>query len=443
MRATVPRSFNPDMTALIERKRSGRPNTQAELRFLLRGYLEGSIPDHQMAAWLMAVSCLGMTDEELASWTDELVSAGRRPPRRTRLPIVDMHSTGGVGDKTTLVVGPLMAMLGTTFAKMSGRSIGHTGGTIDKLESIAGFNPALSSRRFAEQAARIGLVLIEQTEEILPGDRAIYGLRDEIAALQGQALSCASIMSKKIVLGADIVVLDVKFGGGGTNGSLSDARALASQMIQLGRAAGQQVDALISDMSQPLGFAVGPALELAEAIEALSGRWIDDLGELSVEIATTMLKRTRPDTSAEALRHEVHQVLASGQAVAKLRECVVAQGGDGRVIDDPSLLPQPRVSKRVVADSGGFITGIDARRIGDFAAFLLGVSPRSASGCGIKLSVKVGAHVDPGSALADVFADDDSSLNEVIDGVAKCFLISAERVPPPALILERLDGEQL
>ncbi|MBK6768801.1 MAG: thymidine phosphorylase [Ardenticatenales bacterium] len=396
---------------LIEAKRDGHALGAADITALIRAVVRGDVPDYQLAAWLMAVVLRGMDASETASLTDAMANSGvRLDLSRITRPIVDKHSTGGVGDKTTLVVAPLAAATGLVVAKMSGRGLGHTGGTLDKLESIPGLTVDLDTERFILQAQRIGLVIAGQSADLAPADRILYALRDVTGTVPSLPLIAASIMSKKLAAGARAIVLDVKVGKGAFMTDLDSARSLAGTMVALGRAADppRRVAALISAMDEPLGFAIGNALEVREAVQTLRGAGPADLTALSLELAGLMHVAGGTYATVDDARPALLEAIRSGQALECFKRMVEAQGGDPRAIDDDVRLPRADVVHAVRSERAGILTTVDARALGD-ASVALGAG-RCVKGeaidpaVGIVLEAKAGATVSSGDTLAWVHA---------------------------------------
>ena len=357
---------------IIAKKRDGLELTSEEINFFVQGFLADRIPDYQVAAWAMAVLLRGMTDQETTALTMAMARSGEMLDLSGIAPVVvDKHSTGGVGDKTTLAVAPLVSAAGLPVAKMSGRGLGFTGGTLDKLESIPGMTVSLTIDQFMDTVRQHGIVVAGQTAELAPADGKLYALRDVTATVPSLPLIASSVMSKKIAAGAEAMVLDVKVGRGAFMETLEDGRALAEQMIRIGANAGRQVTAVLSDMSQPLGRAVGNALEVAEAIETLRGNGPEDFTAHCLLIGAEMLLLGRLARTPEEGKQKLARILQEGQALNKFREWVTAQGGDSRVADDLSLLPQAPVMLSVYAAHAGYLAGIDAREVG-LAAMQLG-----------------------------------------------------------------------
>jgi pyrimidine-nucleoside phosphorylase len=392
---------------LILKKRHGLELTTEEIRFLVKGFTAGDIPDYQMSAWAMAVCFQGMSARETADLTLAMAESGDRADLSGIRGIkVDKHSTGGVGDKTTLIVGPLVAAVGVPVAKMSGRGLGHTGGTIDKLESIAGFRTELSPEAFIRQVNETGIAVIGQTGNITPADKKLYALRDVTGTVESVPLIASSVMSKKIAAGADAIVLDVKIGSGAFMKTVDDAIRLAQAMVDIGTRVGRETVAVISNMDQPLGYAIGNALEVEEAIATLKGQGPADLRELCLSLGARMVVLGGMAADVDEARRMLEVAVAGGAAFAKFRAFVAAQGGDVRMADDPSLLPKAATVTDAKAARGGRVLAIDAEKVG-LAAMLLGAGretkeSRIDPGAGIVLRKKLGDTVAPGEALADL-----------------------------------------
>jgi pyrimidine-nucleoside phosphorylase len=396
---------------VIAAKRDGRELTREEIRFFVEGFAAGAIPDYQAAAWAMAVTWRGMTQAEITHLTMALVESGEMLDLSGVLPFaLDKHSSGGVGDKTTLVVLPLVVACGVPVAKMSGRGLSLTGGTLDKMESITGFTTDLSQEQFLAQAGTHGIVLAGQTADLVPADGKLYAIRDVTGTVPSKPLIASSIMSKKIAGGADGIVLDVKVGRGAFMPTVADARELAEIMVRIGRSAGRRVTALISDMNQPLGRAVGNALEVREAIDTLRGDGPPDLVEHSLTVAGHMLRlagRSKLDDLSD-VRSELEGRLASGQALEVFQRLVAAQGGDVSQVDDPDRLPRAPVVVEQPAQRSGYLAEVDAQEIG-LAVLHLGAG-RLRKGdpvdhaVGAVIHHKVGEHVERDELLFTVHA---------------------------------------
>ncbi|MCL6429540.1 MAG: thymidine phosphorylase [Anaerolineae bacterium] len=425
---------------IIARKRDGQPLTTEEISSFVNGYVRGEIPDYQVAAWLMAVVLRGMDARETADLTLAMATSGRTLSLRSVAPVVaDKHSSGGVGDKTTLVVAPLVAAAGLPVAKMSGRGLGFTGGTLDKLESIPGFEVSLSVDRLIAQVARCGVAISGQTAELAPADGLLYELRNATATVPSIPLIASSIMSKKLAAGADVIVLDVKVGRGAFMRDLRSARRLAELMVHVGRRAGRRVVALLASMDQPLGYAVGNSLEVVEAVEALRGRGPADLSAHCLVLAAHMLLLGGCAPDLSAARELARAALRSGRALARLREMIECQGGDPRVVDDPwGVLPRAPISAPVLAPKEGYVAELDAERVG-LATLSLGAG-RERKGepidhrVGVVLHKKVGDKVRAGEPLFTVHAADAASLHRATGEVLAAYRWSGYPVRRPRLL---------
>ncbi|HEX9095174.1 MAG TPA: thymidine phosphorylase [Candidatus Dormibacteraeota bacterium] len=426
------------MTALdlIREKRDGQAHSDAGIQFLVRGATDGTIPDYQLAAWLMAVRLRGMTDSETTALTLAMAASGRQldlsaiPGRK-----VDKHSTGGVGDKATLVVAPLVAAAGVPVAKLSGRALGHSGGTLDKLEAIPGFQVDLPVDRFIDQVRRIGIAIAGQTSDMDPADRALYALRDATATVDSVPLIASSVMSKKLAAGADAILLDVKCGRGAFIASVPEAEALADMLVRIGTKAGRETVAYVTDMEQPLGRAVGNALEIREAIETLAGRGPADLEGLSLRLGAEMLRL------AGHAPVDLDRLLRDGSALRKLAQLIEAQDGDPSVIDDPRRLPSAPVKQPVTARAAGYVARADALEIA-LAGKALGAGrdrkdAKIDLAVGIVLAKKVGDPVAAGEVLAVIHARTPDDAENVTERVAAAFTVAGQ-AEPRALVLRRV-----
>ncbi len=429
---------------LIERKRDGGTLSVDEIDFLIQSYVKGEIPDYQMAALLMAIVWRGMDAKETAALTASMVDSGERLDLSRFGRVVDKHSTGGVGDKATLVVAPLVAACGLPVAKMSGRGLGFSGGTLDKLESIAGYRVDLTSSEFLEQLQRIGIVVTGQTKDLAPADGLLYALRDATGTVPSIPLIASSIMSKKIAAGAHAVLLDVKVGSGAFMKDKRMAAALARAMVAIGTAHGLAVVCELTDMEQPLGRAVGNALEVAEAIATLGGNGPADLTELALVSAAEMLVLGRRAKTAAAARRLVEAALAGGGGLAKLKELVECQGGDVRMVMDPSRLPRaPRV-ETLRAPRTGYVRRVNAEGIG-LASVHLGAG-REKKGdpidhrTGVVLHAKVGDRVERGQPFAEIHVAGKPGDAGAIEEIRVSFQWSPSRVPRRRLFLGRIAG---
>jgi len=426
---------------IIARKRDGNALTGGEIGAFVRGATDGSWEDGQLSAMLMAIYFRGMTAGETAALTEAMMRSGAVADlSAVRRPKVDKHSTGGVGDKVSLHLVPMAAVCGVAVPMVCGRGLGHTGGTLDKLEAIAGFRVGLSLAEYAAQVERIGAAIVGQTAELVPADRRLYALRDVTATVESIPLISASIMSKKLAEGIDALVLDVKFGRGAFMRDRARARELAEAMTAIGRAAGKPVRALLTAMEQPLGRSVGNALEVAESLECLRGRGPADVMEVTYALGEQMLLLAGLAASAGEARRQLEAGLASGAALAKFREIVAAQGGDARVVDDPSLLPHARLREPVRSSAEGFARGVDARLVAH-AALRLGagrarVEDRVDPAVGVSALVKIGERVAAGGTLAVIHANDEGSLAEAREILERAIVVGAEPGVAPQLVEE-------
>lgn len=426
------------MVDLIVKKRNGDELSGEEIAFIVEGYTRGDIPDYQMSAWAMAVFFRGMTPRETASLTMAMASSGDQADlSRIRGVKVDKHSTGGVGDTTTLVVAPLVAAAGIPVAKMSGRGLGHTGGTIDKLESIPGFRAELSADEFVDQVNRIGLAVIGQSGNLTPADKKLYSLRDVTGTVNSIPLIASSIMSKKIAAGADAIVLDVKIGSGAFMKSIEEARRLAEAMVEIGRSVGRRTVAVISDMDQPLGFAVGNALEIREAIDTLRGEGPEDLTRLALTLGAHMVALGGSARDHEEAYAKLERHLLRGDALEKFRQFIAAQGGNTEAVDRPELLPQAKYRIEVPAPADGHVHAIRAEEIG-LAAMMLGAGRATKESVidpavGVRLEKKIGDAVRRGETIAVIHANREN-VTDIRSKIERAFDICPEPREKPRLI---------
>jgi pyrimidine-nucleoside phosphorylase len=425
---------------LIQRKRDGHELEAEELSELVLAYARAEVPDYQMAAFLMAVYFRGLTSAETFALTDAMVRSGETIDLGAALGrrVVDKHSTGGVGDKTTLAVGPIVAACGVPFGKMSGRGLGHTGGTLDKLESIPGFRVSLSTDEFVEQVREIGLAIVGQTANLVPADKLLYGLRDVTATVDDVSLIAASIMSKKIAAGADAIVLDVKVGDGAFMKSLADARVLAASMISLGRSAGREVVAELTDMDQPLGRAVGNALEVREALQTVRGEGPADFTELALASAAHLLALSDLGVDQAEGRRRAEEAVADGSALAAYERWIRAQGGD----PDESALPQAPLIREVFAPRMGYVHRLAALPVG-LAAVHLGGGRRAKDdeidhSVGVLCLKKRGDRVEEGEPLAEVHARDETTAAEAAADVLRAYELGDDEPRPRPIVLDTL-----
>ncbi len=417
---------------LIVKKRDGGSLSPEEISHLIEGYVNGSIPDYQMAAFLMAVYFKGMTDEETLALTEEMIKSGDVLDLSAIEGIkADKHSTGGVGDKTSLVICPMLSALGIKMPKMSGRGLGHTGGTIDKLESFSGLKTDIDGDSFIKQANDVGFVIAGQTAKLVPADKKLYALRDVTATVDIMPLIVSSIMSKKLASGADIIVLDVKTGSGAFMKKQEDAFELARQMVRLGQNAGRKTVAVVSDMDEPLGYAVGNVLEVKEAIEVLNGQGEEGLRKLCLMLGScAVLEAGLAKTEAEALQM-LEETIDNGSALAKLAQLVKAQGGDEKAVYDPSLLPKAAIVQKLFSPFEGYVQKLDADGIGR-ACIGLGAG-RQTKDSVIDLSVgvvfhkKLGDYVEKNECLAEIHASSEEKAEQGKKQVLDCFGFSEKR----------------
>lgn len=431
---------------IIAKKRDGGELSAAEIGFFIQGFIQDEIPDYQAAAWLMAVYLQGMSRQETVDLTMAMARSGQMLDLKEIAPlVVDKHSTGGVGDKTTLAVAPLVASTGLPVGKMTGRGLGHSGGTVDKLESIPGFNATLNTTVFLDTLAQHGIAITGQTPDLAPADGKLYALRDVTATVSCLPLIASSIMSKKIASGADAIVLDVKVGRGAFMKTKEEAAALARLMVEIGQGMGRRVRAVLSDMNQPLGRAVGNALELKEALDTLHGHGPRDFLEHCLNVAGQMLILGDKAQDAEEARAILLEALRSGRALAKFEEWVAAQGGDLAAVENPSCLPQAAIIQDVPAPRAGYVAGIDAMEVG-LTAMLLGAG-RARKGdpvdhaVGVVLHAKTGDDVKRGEPLLTIHANDGHKLAQARERLLAAYTWSEEPVQAPPLLYEIIQGD--
>ncbi|WP_170007533.1 pyrimidine-nucleoside phosphorylase [Bacillus fonticola] len=429
------------MVDLIQKKRDGHALTKKEIRFIIEGYTKEEIPDYQVSALSMAIFFQDMTEEERAELTMAIVESGEQIDlsaiEGTK---VDKHSTGGVGDTTTLVLGPLVASVGVPVAKMSGRGLGHTGGTIDKLEAVEGFHVEIEKEEFVRLVNEHKLAVIGQSGNLTPADKKLYALRDVTATVNSIPLIASSIMSKKIAAGADAIVLDVKTGAGAFMKIYEDAQELAQAMVNIGNRVGRQTMAILSDMSQPLGFAIGNALEVKEAIDTLRGEGPEDLTELCLTLGSQMVVLAKKADTLEEARTLLEGAISSGKALEVFETFLMNQGGKGEVVKDPSLLPRAKHIVELEAKEDGFIESLVADEIGTAAMWLgAGRATKESTidmAVGLVLNKKVGDKVQAGDSLVTIHANDQSQLQKVKEKLYNAILITEEQVKAPTLVHE-------
>ena len=426
---------------LIQRKRDGEELAPEEIEFLVEGYTNGDIPDYQMSAFLMAVFFSGMSDREVSRLTECMLRSGDTVDLSSIPGVkVDKHSTGGVGDKTSFIVAPLAAAAGVVVPMMSGRALGHTGGTLDKLESIPGFRTDLTTEEFQKQLAELGLAFIGQTDRLAPADRKLYALRDVTGTVESIPLISSSIMSKKLAEGIDSLVLDVKVGNGAFMKKQVDARRLAQTMVGIGRRMDKKVQALITDMNQPLGYAVGNALEVMEASQTLQNAGPADLTKLSLELAARMIYLGKKAATLDEARRIAEKHLVDGSGYKKFKEVVAAQGGNPQALDKFELLPNATGMREVTSPRAGYVSLIDAEDIG-VASNMIGAGRDRKEdsidpAVGIILEVKMGEKVDAGSVLCRLYYTKEDNVEEAADLVEDAFRISGQKPDERELILE-------
>ena len=422
------------MTELITKKRDGGTLTAGEIAFMIDGYTKGSIPDYQMSAMLMAMYFRGLDHDETVAMTMSMMRSGDvidlSPISGVK---ADKHSTGGVGDKTSLVLCPMVAAQGIRMAKMSGRGLGHTGGTIDKLESFPGFSTEMTTEKFFENVNKVGFAIASQSADIDPADKKLYALRDVTGTVAVRGLIVSSIMSKKLAAGADVIVLDVKCGSGSFMKTEDDARLLAQEMVDVGKAAGKKTVAVITDMDKPLGSAVGNALEVKEAIAALRGEVKGDLMDLCLTLGAAILTESGVCADEQQARERLQRSVDDGSALAKLAEFVGAQGGDERAVYDTSLLPEAPVRFEALSEQSGYVSHIHTDNVGLVSLHLGGGRATKESvidpSVGLVLKKKTGDYVEKGESLATIHAANQDSAEDAAQMLRECYVLAPE---PPA-----------
>lgn len=427
------------MYDIIHKKREGGELTREELRFFVLGFTRGEIPDYQASALLMAIFFRGMTRRETGDLTLEMAGSGDRVDLSALPGVkVDKHSTGGVGDKTSLIIGPIAAACGVTIAKMSGRGLGHTGGTVDKLESIPGLRTDIPRQEFFDIVKRTGLSIIGQSGNLCPADKKLYALRDVTGTVRSMPLIVSSIMSKKLAAGADVIVLDVKCGGGAFMKTEAEARELAREMVEIGKLNGRRTVACITDMDQPLGNAVGNALEVAEALALLRGEYGGDLLELCLTLGSCILTEAGAASGEAEAREKLLDSIKSGAALEKFADFVRSQGGDAREVYEPSLLPQAPVRLEVPAPSSGYVNHIDAMGVGLVSMHLGGGRATKESeidlSVGLVLHRKLADAVEAGESLATIHARDEESARRAAEQLTAAYEIGPERPERPPFV---------
>lgn len=427
------------MYDLIMKKRNGGALTGEEIRFMVQGYTRGEIPDYQMSAMMMAIYFRGMDADETLALTMEMAHSGDMLDLSDIHGVkVDKHSTGGVGDKTSLALTPMVAAAGVTVAKMSGRGLGHTGGTIDKLESFSGFSTAITEQQFKENVNRIGIAIMGQTADLAPADKKLYALRDVTATVDNMSLIASSIMSKKLAAGADAIVLDVKTGSGAFMKTQEDSFALAREMVRIGNGAGRKTIAVVSDMDQPLGCAVGNALEVREAVDTLRGCGPEDFVELCLTLGSYMLVAGGKAATEEEAEQILREVIENGSALDKLAEFIAAQGGDRELVYHPEKLPRASITQEIESPADGYIQRIVCDEIGICSLILGGGRETKESAIdlsvGLVLHKKVGDAVKKGESLATIHANDQAKLDMAKERFLQAYTIASDPVEKKPLI---------
>ncbi len=426
------------MYDIIKKKRDGGELTREEIAFFIKGYVDGSIPDYQASAFCMAIYYMGMTEKESSELTLSMAKSGDTVDLSAFGDLtVDKHSTGGVGDKTTLIVAPIVASLGCVMAKMSGRGLGHTGGTIDKLESIEGFNTSLSPDEFFNTVKKTGIAVVGQTGNLTPADKKLYALRDVTATVDSLPLIASSIMSKKLAAGAKTIVLDVKCGSGAFMKTPEDATALAKEMVRIGADCGRNMSAVITNMDIPLGNNIGNALEIKEAIEVLKGNGPEDLKTVCLALATQIVSLSK-NIEKEAAFKLTNDALESGKAFDKFKEWIASQGGNILWIENPELFPKASVSYEIKAEKDGFISETDAEKIG-ISAVILGAGRETKAdiidmSAGIILNKKTGDKIKKGDTIATLYTNNSDSLASAAQKFAQAIIISRKKPEAKPLV---------
>lgn len=423
------------MYDIIRKKRDGQELTNEEICFFIDGFVKGEIPDYQVSAFLMAIYFRGMTDVETICLTEAIANSGDMLDLSKFGNLsVDKHSTGGVGDKTTLIVAPIVASVGAKVAKMSGRGLGHTGGTVDKLESIPGYKTNLSADAFLNQVSNVGIAVIGQTENMAVADKLIYSLRDVTATVESLPLIVSSIMGKKLASGSKSIVLDVKFGTGAIMKTVEQARELAQKMVNIGKACGRNMAALITDMNSPLGDAVGNTLEVIEAVEILKNKKHNSLRDICVKIASVMVELALIVSCDEAEKFVIDSI-ESGSAFEKMKEWISAQGGDCRYLDNTTLFPTAKFVNKVKSVKSGYITSVDAEMVGH-ASVILGAGRSKKSdtidhSAGIIVNKKLGDYVNNGDVIFTLYTNNEQSITDAESICINC--VSFGENPPPTI----------
>ena len=435
------------MYDLIHKKRDGKELTKEEISYIVKGYVDGSIPDYQMSALLMAIYFQSMSEKETATFTNEVAHSGDMVDLSSIEGIkVDKHSTGGVGDKTTLIIAPIVASYGVKVAKMSGRGLGHTGGTVDKMESIPGMQTELDQKEFVDIVNRVGVAVVGQSGNLAPADKKLYALRDVTATVDSIPLIATSIMSKKLAAGNDAILLDVKTGSGAFMKTVDDSIELAKAMVSIGKHAGKNTVALITDMDVPLGSLIGNSLEVKEVVETLKGHGPEDLTEVSIKLAGNMLFLAGKGTIEEC-EQMAKDAIENGQAFDKLCEFVEAQGGDISYLKDPEKFEKASIVKDVIANKSGVIHHMDTESIG-IASVVLGAGRKTKEddidfAAGIGLIKKTGDQVSEGDVIATLYTNDESSVDQAYEMILDAYTINDEPIENDPLVFARVTADDV
>ncbi|KAA8708908.1 thymidine phosphorylase [Gemella haemolysans] len=429
---------------IIDKKKKNKELTKSEIEFLLEGYLKGSVPDYQMSSFLMSVYFNNMTKDELTNFTLTMKDSGDTIYfDNLDHYLVDKHSTGGVGDKVTVVLGPILSAVGMATTKLSGKGLGHTGGTIDKFESIRNFKFSTTKEELVEVASKTGVGLMGYSDNIVPLDKKIYALRDVTATVDSIPLIASSIMSKKLAIQSDLIILDVKVGDGAFMKTIEDARELSRRMVEIGNSVGRKTIAVLTNMEEPLGYNIGNANEIVEGIEALKGNWSDDLKEVVYEIVYLALKHKGEVKTYEEAAKKIDEVIANGRALELLRQFIELSGGDGEVVNNYELLPTPKSVLEVFSEEEGFVTKIKAEEIGK-AAMVIGAGRATKEdevdhAVGIELKKKVGDKVEKGEIIAEIYFNDEKNVQSSKAMVIDAYVIGQEKIENIKNILEVIE----
>ena len=429
---------------IIDKKKKNKELTKAEIEFLLEGYLKGTVPDYQMSSFLMSVYFNNMTKDELTNFTLTMKDSGDTIYfDNLDHYLVDKHSTGGVGDKVTVVLGPILSAVGMATTKLSGKGLGHTGGTIDKFEAIRNFKFSTTKEELVEVASKTGVGLMGYSDNIVPLDKKIYALRDVTATVDSIPLIASSIMSKKLAIQSDLIILDVKVGDGAFMKTIEDARELSRRMVEIGNSVGRKTIAVLTNMEEPLGYNIGNANEIVEGIEALKGNWSDDLKEVVYEIVYLALKHKGEVKTYEEAAKKIDEVIANGHALELLRQFIELSGGDGEVVNNYELLPTPKSVLEVFSEEDGYVTKIKAEEIGK-AAMVIGAGRATKEdevdhAVGIELKKKVGDKVEKGEVIAEIYFNDEKNVQSSKEMVLDAYVIGKEKIENIKNILEVIE----